>query len=119
MANWKIELSGKGLRKATVEKLIAKINEELVGVTVRVTDNTPPESRAERFQNAMDKVSDAKSEVEELKGELEEWYENLPEAFQGGDKGDQLQTAIDALDDVYSQMEEVEGAEVEFPGMMG
>lgn len=45
-------------------------------------------------------VSDAFSDAEGLKDELQSWWDNLPENFQNGDKGDALQEAIDALDGV-------------------
>ena len=35
---------------------------------------------------------------EALKDELQEWYDNLPENFQNGSKGESLQEAIDALE---------------------
>lgn len=43
-------------------------------------------------------VDDAFGTMEELKGELQDWYDNLPENFQNGDKGDQLTSAIDAME---------------------
>lgn len=45
-------------------------------------------------------VTDAFSAVQELKDELQDWYDNLPEAFQQGDKGSQLEDAIGTLDQV-------------------
>jgi hypothetical protein len=46
-------------------------------------------------------VQDAFSGMQELKDELQEWYDNLPENFQNGSKGEQLQEAMDAIDGVY------------------
>lgn len=43
-------------------------------------------------------ISDAFSEAEELKDELQNWYDNLPENFQNGSKGDTLQDAISYFD---------------------
>lgn len=43
-------------------------------------------------------VSDAFSEIESLKDELQEWYDNLPEQFQNGSKGEALQEAIGGLE---------------------
>lgn len=45
-----------------------------------------------------DLIADAVSEFECLKDELQEWYDNLPESFQNGSKGEQLQEAINALE---------------------
>ena len=43
-------------------------------------------------------LSDALGEIESLKDEIQEWYDNLPEAFQQNDKGEQLQECIDQFD---------------------
>jgi ribosome recycling factor len=118
MAQWKIELSGKGLRKAAVEKLVKQLAPELgEGVLIRVTDNTPPESRADRFRAALAAVEDARSELESLRDELQEWYDNLPENFQQGDKGQQIEEAVSELEDAISAAEDLEGKDVTFPGM--
>lgn len=45
-----------------------------------------------------DLISSAQGEIESLKDELQSWYDNLPESFQNGSKGDQLTEAIDQLD---------------------
>ena len=44
----------------------------------------------------------ALSDIDDLRDELQEWYDNLPESFQNGSKGEQLQEAIDNLQDVDS-----------------
>ena len=46
-----------------------------------------------------DAVSLAYSIVGELRDELQEWYDNLPESFQNGSKGEQLQEAITGLEE--------------------
>ena len=51
------------------------------------------------FTQPIDSVIEgAKGELESLRDELQEWYDNLPEQFQSGSKGDELQEAIDALE---------------------
>jgi len=50
-------------------------------------------------------IPDAISEFETLRDELQDWYDNLPEGFQNGDKGDQLQEAISALDNVANTLD--------------
>jgi hypothetical protein len=54
--------------------------------------------------------------ISELREELESWYDNLPEAFQSGDKGDRLQEAIGNLEncDAPSVPECLEDVEVEY-----
>jgi hypothetical protein len=50
-------------------------------------------------------IPDAIAELESLRDELQDWYDNLPEAFQSGDKGDQLQEAISSLDNVANELD--------------
>jgi len=45
-----------------------------------------------------DAVSFAFGEIESIKDELQEWYDNLPESFQNGSKGDMLQETVSALE---------------------
>ena len=45
-------------------------------------------------------VGDANSMVEELAGEVRDWYDNLPESFQSGEKGDALSEAADTLESI-------------------
>lgn len=44
-------------------------------------------------------IEDAYCEFETLASELQDWYDNLPEQFQNGEKGDMLQEAIRILED--------------------
>lgn len=43
-------------------------------------------------------VGEAFSEADSLKDELQDWYDNLPESFQSGEKGDRLNDAIGYLE---------------------
>lgn len=119
MAHWKITISGKGIRRDGVEKLAESLKAKYLGedVHINVTDNTPPESRPDRFEAAKSLIEDAKSAMEELKDELQEWYDNLPEGFQNGEKGEALQAAIDSLNDVGTNLDNACDIDVEFPGM--
>jgi hypothetical protein len=47
-------------------------------------------------------VSDAFAEFESLADELQSWYDNLPEPFQQGEKGDELQSAINTLQNLVA-----------------
>jgi len=118
MACWQVTVTGKGVRKASVEKLVEKMKADFGdGVSVCVRDATPPESRADRFSAAMSDISDARSLLEELRDELQEWFDNLPENFQNGDKGNELQEAIDNLESIIGDAENLEGSDVSFPTM--
>lgn len=58
------------------------------------TPYTPTSSSLE------DALSGAYGIAGELRDELQEWYDNLPENFQNGDKGQRLEEAISGLEDV-------------------
>ena len=120
MAAWTVTINGKNIRKDAVEKL-AKSLQDKYGekATVTVRDGTPPESRADRFSAAQGLVFDARSQAEELRDEVQSWFDNLPEAFQQGDKGQQLEEAISQLEEFIGHCEEAENMDVEFPGMYG
>lgn len=120
MANWKITISGKNIRRETVQKLANSLKDKFGdNASIHVTDNSPPESRQDRLSAAMAMIEDAKSEVESLRDELQEWYDNLPEQFQNGSKGEEIQEAIDALEQLETDIGELEGrdGDVSFPGM--
>lgn len=60
--------------------------------------------------NVANLVSEVQSEIEDLTSELQEWFDNLPESFQSGSKGDALNDAICSLESI--QLPDVpEGAE--------
>jgi hypothetical protein len=120
MARWSIIVSGKNIRKATVEKLVKTLETEFgEGASVSVSDAKLPETRADRFGAAISQIEDGKSELEGLRDELQEWYDNLPENFQNGEKGQQLQESITNLETAIDELENVIGTDVTFPAMMG
>lgn len=51
-----------------------------------------------RQTTVADAVESAFSDADDLRGELDEWYNNLPEAFQNGSKGEALQEAINNIE---------------------
>jgi len=118
VARWQVTLNGKGLRKTSVEKLVEKMKAEFgEGVNVLVVDASPPESRADRFSDAIGLVSTAREEFETLRDELQEWRDGLPENLQGGSKAEELDQAISDLEDAVQDAENLEGKDVTFPGM--
>lgn len=57
-------------------------------------------------------LTQAKEDLEEVKGDIEglkddetEYYENMPEAFQQGEKGEVAQAAISEMDEAISSIE--------------
>ncbi len=51
-------------------------------------------------------IEEAKSQLETLRDEEQETYDNLPESFQNGEKGEKAQTAIDAMESAISNIED-------------
>lgn len=46
------------------------------------------------------------TKLEDVKTEEEEAYDNMPESFQEGERGERMQEAIDSMDSAYSGLEE-------------
>lgn len=68
-----------------------------------------------------DAVSNAFSDIESLKDELQEWYDNLPESFQNGSKGEALQEAVSNLEgtsepDIPEYASGIEVSYIEYAG---
>lgn len=113
-----VTINAKGARVETVQRLVSAILEaKYPHISISAKRVDPPESRADRFSAAVSDVEDAKSEAENLRDELQEWYDNLPDALQGGDKGSMLEEAISQLDEFIQHCEDATGIDVEFPGM--
>lgn len=62
--------------------------------------------RRARIAKVVSALEDAKSELENLEAEEQEAFDNMPESFQNGEKGDECQAAIDALNTAASNVEE-------------
>ena len=59
-------------------------------------------TRRKHLRDIIEKMEGMKSEIEEIRTEEEEYYNNMPEAFQDGDKGDRAQTVIEYLDEAMT-----------------
>lgn len=59
-------------------------------------------TRRKKLRELIEKTEGIKQEIEELRTEEEEYYNNMPEAFQDGEKGDRAQTAIEYLDEAMT-----------------
>ena len=60
----------------------------------------------QHFSSSIPTVLDnARDEIENLKDELQEWYDNLPESFQYGMKGEALEEAINILEQGYDELD--------------
>ena len=63
--------------------------------------------RRKQIEKLNEEVRDILGRVEELKDEEQEYYDNMPESFQSGDKGQQAEQAVDTLDSAMQSLEEV------------
>ena len=59
-------------------------------------------TRRKSLQELIEKTEGLKLEIEELRTEEEEYYNNMPESFQDGEKGDRAQTVIEYLDEAMT-----------------
>ena len=50
-------------------------------------------------------VDTARQAVEEIRDEEQDYYDNMPESFQNGSKGENAQAAIDQLDYAASELD--------------
>lgn len=64
--------------------------------------------RRKRLAEAIDLINQAKGILEKVKDEEQEAYDNLPESFQYGERGEQMQEYIDSMDEAYENLDEME-----------
>lgn len=62
--------------------------------------------RRKRLAEAFEKVAEAMEILEEVKGEEKESYDNLPDNFRGGDRGEEMQNYIEMLDEAYGYLDD-------------
>lgn len=60
--------------------------------------------RRKQIGEVRDKLESAKAEIEDLQNEEQEYYDNMPEGFQNGEKGERTQAAIDALEEAATEI---------------
>jgi hypothetical protein len=58
----------------------------------------------ERADAAVEKLDEAASTVEELASEMQDWYDNLPDSFRDGEKGEQLSEAQSLLEELNGEL---------------
>lgn len=62
--------------------------------------------RRKRLGVAFDKVSEAMEILEEVKSEETDSYENLPDNFRDGDRGEEMQGYIEMLEEAYNYLDD-------------
>ncbi|MFK0338738.1 hypothetical protein ACIQT7_15835 [Agrobacterium deltaense] len=63
--------------------------------------------RRKEIARAAAMIEEAKGILETCRDEEQEYYDNMPESFQDGDKGNAAQEAIDALEEAVSSLGEI------------
>lgn len=62
--------------------------------------------RRKRLTEAFEKISDAMEILEAVKDEESESYDNLPDNFRDGDRGEEMQGYIEMLDEAYGYLDD-------------
>ena len=63
--------------------------------------------RRNRIDKVLGQLEELKQEVYDILDEEQEAYDNLPESFQNGERGDSMQEAIDALENAGNSFDDV------------
>lgn len=68
----------------------------------------PPkrQSRADRAADIASRLDNLKQEVEDLSTEVQDQFDNMPENFQGGERGQILEGAVEELGSASDQIDE-------------
>ena len=62
--------------------------------------------RRKRLTEAFEKVAEAMEILEAVKEEENERYENLPDNFRDGDRGEEMQGYIEMLEEAYGYLDD-------------
>lgn len=66
--------------------------------------------RRKELDRAADMLREAYSIIESCRDDEEDAYDNLPESFQDGERGEEMQEYIDVMDEVMDQIDEAANA---------
>lgn len=64
--------------------------------------------RRDRLSKVLSTIEEAKAEIEAIRDEEQETFDNMPESFQNGERGEKAQAAVDAMESAVSSAEEIE-----------
>lgn len=64
-------------------------------------------------------IEGARDRLEDLQREEQEFYDNMPESFQNGDKGEKAQSAADKLQECVDKAQEIIDAFNELDTLLG
>ena len=60
--------------------------------------------RRKKLTEAFEKITEVMDILESVKSEEEESYENLPDNFRDGDRGEEMQNYIDMIEEAYGYL---------------
>lgn len=58
--------------------------------------------RRKKIEALVERLADIWTELEELKDEEQDYFDNMPESFQGSDKGEAAEQVVSQLDDAIN-----------------
>ena len=64
--------------------------------------------RRGQISKALALVIEARCLIEQARDDEREYFDNMPESFQEGDRGQQAEAVVDALDDAANGCEDIE-----------
>ncbi|MCD8104732.1 MAG: hypothetical protein LUF35_06970 [Lachnospiraceae bacterium] len=62
--------------------------------------------KRKRLETAFEQVSSAKRILEDVKAEEEDAYDNLPEQFQNGERGEEMQGYVEMLEEAFNYLDD-------------
>lgn len=65
-------------------------------------------SRRKELKEAQAKIVEAMEIIDLVKEEEQDAFDNLPENFQYGEKGENMEAHIDELDELFSELEDLD-----------
>jgi hypothetical protein len=67
------------------------------------------EARRKDIAKAVGLIEEAKSILEQARGDEYDYFDNMPESFQSGEKGERASEAADALQEAVDACDEIVG----------
>ena len=65
--------------------------------------------RRNQLKAIQEKMAELRDMIDAVLSDEQEAYDNLPESFQDGERGEAMQTAIEAMESAMESCEEAEG----------
>lgn len=62
--------------------------------------------RRNRLEKVFDMLSEAQEIIEEIKREEREAYDNLPDSFRNGERGEEMEGYIEMLEETYNYIDD-------------